>query len=178
MMHLWVSSFGIASAFLLIAAYVFLRWQQNRHQLELAKLSLERGYGLALSESVAWLDALRRAVGATAVGLGLVIAGGLIWYNASATPMPEENYTAIELSQAEPTSPQPSAGGHNRPKPFKPRPSPQLEVWDRAQQRISFGMYCVVAGSGLLSLGVVGIVFCMLEKRFYRESTSISPDNQ
>ncbi|MDB5326144.1 MAG: hypothetical protein JWM57_1713, partial [Phycisphaerales bacterium] len=99
-----LGSFGIVAAVVLIGGSVVLRAQQNRYRFELAKKSLETGVPLPLPEPT-WKGLHRQAQSILAVGIGLLIVGGVAWGSGVKVERPGEVLMQATASPLPPPPP-------------------------------------------------------------------------
>ena len=115
---------GLA-AILLVAGWIFTRWQRDRHRFALMQLALEKGVTRFPGTPPYWVMSLRQGVTLTAVGVGLMVVGGGAWSLSSRVEMPKE--TAVVPALTAPTT-RPAREGA-QPEPER-RPGPGDE-WNR-----------------------------------------------
>jgi len=166
MWHVWVSSFGVTGAILIVGGYVLLQWQRNRYRFQLAKEALERGISESPSGPPYWVLSLRQGLMILVLGLGLLLAGGALYGLAVGIPPPEsfQTQSTTVAPATEATGPSPVEAKGKAPKP-KPPPNPTLERWHRAQDQQTIGLATVGCGLVLTLLGAVRTAFARVERR-------------
>ena len=164
MWHIWVSSFGVTTAILVIGGYVLLQWQRNRHRYQLMQAAVERGITEFPNTPPYWLVSMRQGVAILALGVGLLIVGGAAYALTQGVqpPEPPSTQSIVAGSQVEAAGSQ--APGHERPKP--PAPNPAMERWHRAQHQESIGLATMGCGLIVLLLGVVRTAFARTERKY------------
>lgn len=142
--NILLGCFGVAAAILLIGGSVMLRAQQNRHRFELAKKSLETGHPLPPAEPL-WKGLHRQAQSILAVGLGLLIVGSVAWISGTGVERPAQMEFATPATKelSNPFGP-----------PRPPKPTPEAELWQRAQMRQAIGQSAMGCGVILTLLGL------------------------
>src|SRR5665213_607854 len=80
------TALGVA-AVLLVIGWSITRWQRDRERFSLMKTALEKGVTRFPGTPPYWLVSLRQGVTLSAVGIGLVGAGGGAWWLAHNVPM-------------------------------------------------------------------------------------------
>ena len=74
-----LGSFGVAAAVLLVGGSVLIRWQRNRQQFLLLQTALLQGLKQFPAGTPAWLATLRQGITTLALGIGLIVVGGLAY---------------------------------------------------------------------------------------------------
>ncbi len=161
-----LGSFGIVAAVLLIGGSTVLRSQRARHRFELSKLALENGTPLPEGPPL-WLASRRRALSILALGVGLMVVGAGAWWLGSGVERPAES----DPPAAAPVAPLLDPQGRPRP----PAPSPQIEAWHSAQERLAIGQTAVGCGVILTILGLVRLGYTGAEKRHAEQSQATPP---
>ena len=170
-----LGSFGIVAAILLFGGSILLRWQRARHRYDLLRRAIETGAALPAA-TPAWLASRQQAVSLLAVGVGLMVVGAGAWHLGAAVEPPRAAVwsarpatlagaaTAPALVPPSATAPAlPSAAG-GPPLP-PPEPSPAVEAWRAAQQRLAVGQTAAGCGLILFLLGAVRLGFSGTERR-------------
>lgn len=176
MWHVWVSSFGVVSAILVVGGYVLLQWQRNSYRFQLSKAALERGLTDAPGGPPYWLTSLRQGIMMLALGIGLLAAGGAgygLASNVTPPPVSEIQSTAIAPAAEEATG----DAGKRAAKPPRPRPpheNPALRRWERAQQQQTVGLAAMGCGLVVTLLGAVRTGFARAERKY----SSGSPESR
>ena len=149
-----LGSFGIVAAVLLIGGSTVLRSQRARHRFELSKLALQNGTPLPEGPPL-WLASRRRALSILALGVGLMVVGAGAWWLGSGATQPAETARPVPVAEL----PDP----HGRPRP--PAPSPEIEAWHSAEERLAIGQTAAGCGVILTILGLVRLGYTGAEKR-------------
>ncbi len=179
-------SLGVA-AILLVAGWVALRWQQDRHRFRLMQTALEKGITRFPDSPPYWLLSLRQGLTMVALGIAMAVVGGGAFWLGRQTPMPADAMTAgpqqfapEEMPDRRP-APRPDVGRGDdgpdrRPEPGPrrrpPTPSPQIERWHQAQAQQTAGLVSVGIGIILLFVGVVRVLFAQAERQYTADSST------
>ena len=154
---------GIA-AVALVAGWVFLTWQRDRHRFVLMQTALEKGINRFPDAPPFWLVSLRQGLTMAALGMALLAVGaGAYWLGHSATPPTAE--VISQSWQMQPPPPQLDRGGPPRP----PVQSPTMEKWHEAQVEVTLGLGSAAIGIILTFVGIVRVVFAQAERQYFIE---------
>jgi len=184
---------GATAALLLVGGTIALRWQRNAQHYELAKAALDQGLAPPVEPLPAWLLSSRAGAMRVAVGLGLLVAGGVAWLDGAHVPPPRPGpgmSAAMEMMHDHPHGqppgpdhapppPAPEADhppgpdapppGETRPLPPErlppPPPDPEAVRWLHAQAQMHIGLLAVAAGLIVALTGWVRVLFARLERR-------------
>lgn len=161
----FVGGFGAATAILVVAGPMALRWQKNRQQFVLIQAALEKGVTPPWPQvPPSWVLSLRQGLVTVALGVGLMVTGGTALSFTRGLEPP------VLASQTLEPSPSPLAHLEPRPTPdpqhHPPAPDPALEEWHRLQAVSSLGLFSSAAGFVLLLVGIVRALFARVERRY------------
>jgi hypothetical protein len=179
-------SLGIA-AILLVAGWLALRWQQDRHRFRLMQTALEKGITRFPDSPPYWLVSMRQGLTMLALGIALAAVGGGAFWLGKQTPMPDMAKIFTGPQQFGPEDapdrrPVPrrddeySADGPDRRPDRRPEPpgpgrrppvmNPEMERWHQAQAQQTVGLVSAGIGVILLFVGVIRVVFAQAERQY------------
>jgi hypothetical protein len=167
----FVGAFGAVTALLVIGGPMLLRWQRNRQQFVLVQAALEKGVAPPWSEEPpSWIVSLRQGLLTVALGVGLMVTGGVAWGFTHGLEPPVVASETVEPAPAPHASPEAHPGSEPHPGPepkhHPPAPNPAMEEWHRMQAVNSTGLFAAAAGFVLLLVGLVR-AFCARVERDY-----------
>ena len=170
MWHFFVSSFGVTAAILVIGGYILLQWQRNRHRYELMRAALEKGITVFPDRSPYWLLSLRQGAAILALGVGLLVVGGVGYAMFHEVQPPDvsiaqSSMTAIDKELSSPRGPEEKLNPPRPDRPKPPIPNPVLERWHRAENQKTVGLVTMGCGAVLMLLGIVRIGFARVERK-------------
>ena len=171
MWHVFVSSFGVTAAILVIGGYILLQWQRNRHRYELMRAALEKGITAFPDRSPYWLLSLRQGAAILALGVGLLVVGGVGYAMVHGVQPPDvsiaqSSMTAIDKELSSPRGPEEKLNPPRPDRPKPPMPNPVLERWHRAENQKTAGLVTMGCGFVLMLLGIVRIGFARVERKY------------
>ena len=171
MWHVFVSSFGVTAAILVIGGYILLQWQRNRHRYELMRAALEKGITVFPDRSPYWLLSLRQGAAIFALGIGLLVVGGVGYVMVHGVqppdvPVAQSIMTAIDKELPLPRGPEEKLNPPFSDRPRPPMPNPVLERWHRAEIQKTVGLVTMGCGLVLMLLGIVRIGFARVERKY------------
>jgi hypothetical protein len=171
MWHVLFSSFGITAAILVIGGYVLLQWQRNRHRYELMRTALEKGITAFPDRIPYWLLSLRQGAAILALGVGLLVVGGVGYAMVPGVRPPEVSIaqsivTAIDKELPSPRGPEEKLNPPLPDRPRPPMPNPVLERWHRAENQKTVGLVTMGCGVVLMLLGIVRMGFARVERKY------------
>jgi hypothetical protein len=167
MWHVLASSFGITASILAIGGYVLLQWQRNRYRYLLLQSALEKGITDFPDRIPYWLLSLRQGAAILALGIGLLIAGGVGYGLVQGVELPDMSTSqsmAHSPHEEAPLAQSPEKGPPKPPPP--PPPSPLLERWHYAQDQREVSLATMGSGLLLVLLGIVRIGFSQAERKY------------
>lgn len=164
-----LGSFGIVAAVLLTGGSILLRWQKNRQRYELMRRALDNGTPLPKGPPL-WLASRRQALSILACGVGLLIIGCGAWWLGYGVTTPA-GQQAVRSTTAETVAALPFM--RDVPPPRPPAPSPEMEAYRRAQERVAVGETALGCGVILTLLGVARLGFTTTEKRFAESNENL-----
>ena len=177
MWHVLASSFGITAAILAIGGYVLLQWQRNRHRYELLHAALEKGITEFPDRIPYWLLSLRQGAAILALGIGLLIVGGIAYGLVQGVQPPDMStvQTSVQSQHEEaPPAQLPEKGPPKRLAPPSP-PSPQFEHWHHAQNQQAVSLVTMGSGLLLVLLGLVRMGFSRAERKYTLDAKQSPP---
>ena len=170
MWHVLVSSFGIAAAILVFGGYILLQWQRNRHRYQLMQSALEKGITEFPERISYWLLSLRQGAAILALGIGLLVVGGvaysLVWGIESPDVSIAQSIALVGDKEAPPRGSEEKFIPPRVDRPKPPPPNPALERWHRAENQRTVGLATMGCGFVLALLGIVRIGFARLERKY------------
>jgi len=164
MWHVLASSFGITAALLAIGGYVLLQWQRNRYRYLLLQAALEKGITDFPDRIPYWLLSLRQGAAILALGIGLLIAGGVAYGLVQGVQLPDMSTVQTSVQSQHEEAPPAHTPEKGPPKP--PPPSPLLERWHYAQNQQEVSLATMGSGLLLVLLGIVRIGFSRAERKY------------
>lgn len=176
MWHIWISSFGVTAAVLVVCGYVLLQWQRNRYRFRLMQTALERGITDYYEGPPFWLISLRQGIAVLALGIGLIVIGAAAFQLAHGVDMPD--MSAVQAAGSIPAQENSATAITETKKPKadrpKPPPNPALERWHRAQDQQTVGLAAIGCGFLITLLGGVRTVFAFVERKHLGNSRQIT----
>jgi hypothetical protein len=177
----FVGSFAIAAAILLVGGWVLLQWQRNRQQFSLMQQAIERGVRILPQGPPFWLLSLRQGLMILTLGIGLLIVGGIAWALGSGVRMPEDSTQPAVKTAVDAGTPAtgPASLRETWPRLFPPPPpNPALEQWHAAQRQQAAGQVAMGCGLILLLLGIVRVSFSRTERRHTPDAAPMASESQ
>jgi len=126
--------------------------------------AVERGITEFPNAPPNWLISLRQGVAILALGVGLLIVGGVAYALTQGIQPPEPPSAQSIVAGSQMEAAESQAPGHERPKP--PGPNPAMERWHHAQNQESVGLATMGCGLIVILLGVVRTVFARIERKY------------
>ncbi|HWE02418.1 MAG TPA: hypothetical protein VG326_08390 [Tepidisphaeraceae bacterium] len=114
------TALGVA-AILLVIGWSITRWQRDRERFALMQTALEKGVTRFPGTPPYWLVSLRQGVTLSAVGVGLMIAGGGAWWLGRGVPM-ANTVAESTVAPASPSQNPPDRDLDHSPPPEAPPP--------------------------------------------------------
>jgi hypothetical protein len=174
MWHVFVNSLGITAAILMIGGYILLQWQRNRYRYRLMQIALERGIANFSEGPPFWVISLRRGISILALGIGLMIVGGIAVALARSVEQP--NAAIVRTSETKKGQEDSSASAADEmiqkllrldlPRP----PGPAMERWRQAQIQENVALAATGCGFLMTLLGFVGTAFAFVERKHFRNN--------
>jgi hypothetical protein len=177
MWHIWISSFGVTAAVLVVCGYILLQWQRNRYRFRLMQTALERGITDYFEGPPFWLISLRQGIAVLALGIGLIIVGAVAYILAQRVEPPEQptvQSTKSVVAQDDSATFIPEAKWLKPDRPKPPPPNPALEKWHRAQDQQTLGLAAIGCGFLITLLGGVRTTFSFVERKHIGNARQIA----